>query len=162
THPPLLGHAHQRVVHRHVAVGMVLSEHLADHGGALLVTRTGGHAGIQHRPENAPLRRFQSVAHVRQRAADDHAHRVVHVGRAHLLLELDRMDAAGFEHCHQILTPSLPAPTWGVIDIATAPLTSLRVALSAAAIAFTIASASERPCAITTSPATPSIKAPPV
>ncbi len=38
--------------------------------------------------------RLQPVAHVGQRARDDHAHRVVEEARAHLLLELTLLDAA--------------------------------------------------------------------
>ena len=34
--------------------------------------------------------RLEAVAHVGQRARDDHAHRVVDVGGAHLVLDRDR------------------------------------------------------------------------
>ena len=40
---------------------------------------------------------LEAVAHVGQRAADDDGHRVVEVARAHLLLELARLDPAGAE-----------------------------------------------------------------
>ena len=99
-HHPRLGKADERVVDRRVTVRVVLAENLTDDRGALLVASPGGHAGVEHRPEDAALRRLQPVANVRQRAADDHAHRVVHVGRAHLRLEFDGMDLAGLEHRH--------------------------------------------------------------
>ncbi len=38
---------------------------------------------------------LEPVAHVRQRARDDDVHRVAEEARAHLLLELARLDAAG-------------------------------------------------------------------
>ena len=52
---------------------------------------------------------LEAVADVRQRAADDDAHRVVEVARAHLLLELARLDAAGAQRLYDIRHPSLPA-----------------------------------------------------
>src|ERR1019366_1870222 len=140
-----------------VAVGMVLAEDLTDHRGALLVARPGGHPGVEHCPEDAALRRLETVANVRERAADDHAHRVVHVGRAHLGLEFDGMDLAGLEHRHYAGTSAglLTAP-------AITLLTPCSAARAATRIAFIVASASDRPCAMTTSPATPSRSAPPV
>ena len=157
-HHPRLREPHQRVVDGGVAVGMVLAEHFADDRRALLVARTGGHPGVEHRPENPSLRGFEPVADVGQRAADDDAHRVVHVGRAHLRLELDRVDLSGFEHRHGYTLTSERVRTAPAMT----PLTPWSAARAATRIAFIVASASERPCAITTSPATPSRSAPPV
>ena len=64
-HHPRLGQAHERVVDRRVAVRVVLPEHLTDDRRALLIARPGGHARVEHRPEDAALRRFQSVPDVR-------------------------------------------------------------------------------------------------
>jgi hypothetical protein len=50
-----------------------------------------------HRVEHAAVHRLQAVAHVGEGPADDHAHRVVEVGRAHLLLEAARLDVAAGE-----------------------------------------------------------------
>ena len=36
------------------------------------------------------MHRFEAVAHIGQRAAHDHAHGVIKVGRAHLLFETNR------------------------------------------------------------------------
>ena len=47
---------------------------------------------LVHRIEDAPVHRLQAVAHVRQRAADDHAHGVIEIGAAHLLDDRDRID----------------------------------------------------------------------
>ena len=52
-------------------------------------------AELVHRVEHAAVDRLEAVADVGQRPADDHAHRVVEVRRAHLLLELARLDVAG-------------------------------------------------------------------
>ena len=47
-----------------------------------------------HREQHAPVHRLQAVAHVGQRAPDDHAHRVIEVRPAHLLFEVDGEDFA--------------------------------------------------------------------
>ena len=66
---------------------MILTQHLADDPGGLAMRLIGPHPQIVHRIENPPLHRLQSVARVRQRAGDDHAHRVVEIRRTHLLDE---------------------------------------------------------------------------
>ena len=45
---------------------------------------------LPHSEEDAAVDRLEAVAHVRQGAADDHAHRVVEVGALQLLLDGDR------------------------------------------------------------------------
>jgi hypothetical protein len=75
-------------------VRVVRPHHVADDPRALLVRPVRLHAGLVHPVEDAAVDRLEPVAHVRQRARDDHAHRVVEEARAHLLLELARLDAA--------------------------------------------------------------------
>ena len=84
----------ERVVDRGVAVRVVRAHHLADDARGLLVRPVRLHPGLVHAVEHAPVHRLEPVAHVGQRARDDHAHRVVQEARAHLLLELARLDAA--------------------------------------------------------------------
>ena len=84
----------ERVVDRGVAVRVVGAHHLADDPRALLVRPVRLHAGLVHRVEHAAVHRLQPVAHVRERARDDHRHRVVEEARAHLLLELAALDPA--------------------------------------------------------------------
>jgi hypothetical protein len=91
----LLRHAHERVVDRGVAVGVVLAHHLADDEGALAVRPGGLQRQVVHRVEHAAMDRLEPVADVGQRAADDHAHRVIEIGRAHLLREVALLDPAG-------------------------------------------------------------------
>ena len=74
---------------------VVLTHHLADDEGALAVRAVRLQAEVVHRVEDAAVDRLEAVADVGQRAADDHAHRVVEVGGAHLLLELALLDVAG-------------------------------------------------------------------
>jgi len=73
----ILRHADQRVVERDVAVRVVLAEHVADDGGALLERAAGVQPQLVHRVEDAAVHGLQAVAHFGQRARDDHAHRVV-------------------------------------------------------------------------------------
>ncbi len=73
----VLHHAHQRVVQRHVAVRVVLAEHVADDGRALFVGTAGHQAQLVHRVEDAAVDRLQAVAHIGQRALHDDAHRIV-------------------------------------------------------------------------------------
>ncbi len=65
SHRERLRHADHRVVARRVAVGMELAEHVADDGRALAMfdVRVEVQDGI-HRVEDAPLHRFEAVAHV--------------------------------------------------------------------------------------------------
>src|SRR5690606_8448389 len=104
-------HPHERVVYGHVAVRMVLAEHIANDGRALLVWPGRRESRLQHRVENAPMDRLEAVAHVRQRALHDHAHRVVEEGFAHLLLDQAGQNALPpCCHCHLLLrSDSSPA-----------------------------------------------------
>ena len=86
---PLLRQAHQRVVDRRVAVRVVLLQHLADHAGALRVALVVVQPLGVHRVEDAAVHRLQAVAHVGERAADDHRHRVVEIRLAHLVFDVD-------------------------------------------------------------------------
>ncbi len=91
-HGELLGHAHHRLVHGVVAVGVVLAQHFAHDSGRLPVGGAGAYAHVMHGVEDAALHRLQAVPHVRQRPGDDDRHGVVEVGGAHLLLDLDGTD----------------------------------------------------------------------
>ena len=64
---------------------------------------------VVHREEHAPMHGLEAVADVRKRTADDDAHRVVEVARAHLVLELTQFNASvAIERRH--LTPFCPTP----------------------------------------------------
>ena len=97
----VLRHADQRIVHRGVAVRVIFADHVADHAGRLLVRPVPVVAEILHGVQHAPMHGLEAVAHVRQGAADDDAHRVVHVGLPHFLLDVDRRQGAGSGRvCH--------------------------------------------------------------
>ena len=102
-HRELLRHAHERVVDGRVPMRVVLAHDLADDQRALRVGAGGAEPELVHRVEHAAMHGLQAVAHVGQRTADDHRHRVVEVGGAHLLLERARFDVAArkrVRRCH--------------------------------------------------------------
>ena len=103
---PVLGHAHHGVVHAAVPVRVVLPEHLTHDPGALLVRTVAEHAQLLHAEQHPPVHRLQTVAHVGQGPAHDHRHRIVDVGGAHLVLDVDRNDPLSCCFCHvcQIVT----------------------------------------------------------
>ena len=88
-HGEVLRHAHQRLVGGVVAVRMVFAEDVADHARAFHVRPVPHVVRLEHREEHPAVHRLQPVAHVRQRAPHDHAHRVIEVGAAHLLFQAD-------------------------------------------------------------------------
>src|SRR5690606_6195866 len=67
-----------------------LTDDVADYASRLLVRLVVVVAELAHRVQHAAVHRLQPVPHVRQRAAHDHAHRVIEVGLPHLVLEIDR------------------------------------------------------------------------
>src|SRR5260370_173916 len=73
-----------------LAGGVVLANHVAHAARGFLVGTVGAVAALPHAEEHAPVHRLQTVAHVGQRAADDHAHRVIEVAALHLLFDVDR------------------------------------------------------------------------
>ena len=93
-HRKRLRQAHQRVIHRKVSMRMVLAHDFADDAGALARGLVRLQAHLLHGVENAPMHGLQSVAHVGQRAADDHRHRIVEIRPPHLLFNVDRLNVA--------------------------------------------------------------------
>jgi len=86
----ILRHAHQGVVDRGVAVGMVLTHGFADHAGALDVRAVPHVVHFMHREQDAAVHWLQAIARIRQGAPDDHAHGVIEVALAHLFFEGNR------------------------------------------------------------------------
>ena len=98
------------VVDRARVVGVVLAHHVAGHASALDVRPVGLVPGVVHRPQDPAVHGLETVADIRQRAPDDHAHRVVEVARAHLLLELARLDASCAERLYDIRHRGISRP----------------------------------------------------
>ena len=90
----VLRHAHDGVVHRRVAVRMVLADDVADDAGRLLVRPVPVVVEVVHRVQYAAMHRLEAVARVRQGARDDDGHGVVHEGLPHLVFDRDRNSIA--------------------------------------------------------------------
>src|SRR5690606_4701592 len=88
----ILRHAHQRHVDRLVAMGMVLTDHVAHDARGFAVGLVVLVALLVHRIEDAPMHGLQPVAHVRKRARHDHAHRIVEIRLAHFVGDRDQVD----------------------------------------------------------------------
>ena len=91
-HVEILRQANERVVDGRVAVRMVFAEDFADDLRALAVGLRRREAQLVHAEENAPVHGLQAVAHVRQRPADDYAHRVIEVRLLHFRFDIDRRE----------------------------------------------------------------------
>ena len=87
-----LHHAHHRVVHRGVTVRVVLTEHVTDHGRALLVRPARPEAELAHRVEDAAVHGLQAVPYVREGALHDDAHRIVDERLPHLVFDQPLQD----------------------------------------------------------------------
>ncbi len=98
-HRERLGHAHQGVVGRDIAVRMIFTEHVADDARAFHVGAGRDVIALVHREQDAAMHGLQPVAHVGQRTPDDHAHRIVEIRLPHLVFEIDVQYFAGdFSH----------------------------------------------------------------
>ena len=75
---------------------VILAQHLADDTGGFLIGGVGADAHIVHGIQDAPVDRLEPVARIRQGARHDHAHGVIQVGGAHLLVDIHLLDVADF------------------------------------------------------------------
>ncbi|OQC41772.1 MAG: hypothetical protein BWX64_00674 [Acidobacteria bacterium ADurb.Bin051] len=109
-HREVLRHPHHGVVDRGVAMRVVLAHDVADDARGLLVRLAGGVARLPHPVEHPPVHRLEAVAHVGQRPAHDHAHRVIEVAALHLLFDVDRDRPLERKHRLLIAHPKNPFP----------------------------------------------------
>ena len=93
-HGEPLRQADHGVVHRGVAVGMVLTDNLADRPSGLLMRAVGEDAALVHCVEDAAVNGLQAVANVRQGARGDDRHGVLDEGLLHLAAELADLQGA--------------------------------------------------------------------
>ena len=92
THGEILGHTHDGFVDRRIAVGVILTDDVTHDAGGLLVGGTVGVTQLSHGEQYASVYRFEAIAHVGQSPADNDAHRIVDIGRTHLLFDRDGLD----------------------------------------------------------------------
>ena len=98
-HGEILRHAHQRVVHRLVAVRVIFTDDVADHARRLAIRLVPLVAVLVHRIEDAPVHGLEPVARIGQRARHDHAHGVIEVALLHLLGDRNRANVGGAAVC---------------------------------------------------------------
>ena len=77
-------------------MGVELTHHVADDAGGLAVRPGPVVAAHAHGVENAPVHRFQAVAHVGDGPRHDHAHRVIEVGALHFVFNGNERDVVAF------------------------------------------------------------------
>ncbi len=92
-HVPLLGHAHQGTVDRRVAVGVILTQHLADDARALLVRLCRNVIDAHHAVQDAAVDGLETITHIREGTSHDDGHRIIDVRGLHLLLNVDFHDS---------------------------------------------------------------------
>jgi hypothetical protein len=89
-HRPVLRHARERVIDRHVAVRVIIAHRIADDLGRLPVGAPRNESTFLAGPQNPPVNRLQAVAHIGKRARDDDRHGIIEIARLHLVNDVDR------------------------------------------------------------------------
>ena len=92
-HRPVLRHADQRIIDRGIAVRVVFTHHVGDGARGFHIFAVPMITALVRSVENAPMNGFEAIANIRQRPADDDAHRVIEIGALHLLDNGDWLDA---------------------------------------------------------------------
>lgn len=73
-------------------MGMESAEHIADRGGAFAVGFIRREALCEHRVEDTPMDRLETVSDIRECAVCDDAHRVIDERFFHLFFKINRDD----------------------------------------------------------------------
>ena len=88
-HGKVLGHAHQGVVHRRVAVGVIFTDNVTDYTGRLFVGLVVVVFQLAHGEENAAVHGLEAIPHVRQGASHDDAHGIIQIRAPYFLFYAD-------------------------------------------------------------------------
>ena len=94
THSPILCHTYHSLINRTITVGVELTQHITHDTRRL----TGRLIRIEikfgtHIVQNTTMNRLQTITHIGQCTRNDNRHRVVDIGRLHLLFDIDRDDS---------------------------------------------------------------------
>ena len=93
SHHPVLSHADERGINRPFAVRVIVTAGVAADFRALHPVRVRTEVQIAHRDQDAPLRRLQTVAGIRESSRHDDRHGVLHVRVGHFLSNIVLLDA---------------------------------------------------------------------
>ena len=99
SHRPRLRHVDECRVNRCLAVRVIVAARVAADLGALAVMPTGREVQVVHREQDAALRRLEPVTRIRERARNNHRHRVVEERIFDLVRDVDGLDF--FAGCEQ-------------------------------------------------------------
>ena len=91
--------ANESVVDRAIAVRVQRAHHVADDFRALAKPRVRVDPLLPHREQDAPLHRFQPIAHIGERTRGDDRKRVVQITGLRGLVELDDRDVDAISGC---------------------------------------------------------------
>ena len=89
------------VIDRHIAVRVIVAEHVAHDDGRFAEFRRGSQTLFMHGVQDAAMHRLQPVAHVGQGAGRDDGHGVVQVRLAHLGRDVAVDDAERYVARHR-------------------------------------------------------------
>jgi hypothetical protein len=89
-------------IDRIVGMRVIFTDNITDHTGRFAIGLVMLVTLLVHRKEDAAMHGLEPVAHVGQRPAHDHAHRVIEVGFAHLVGYRDRVDV-GRQHAARVI-----------------------------------------------------------
>ena len=98
THSPGLRHSHDGAVNGRVAMRMIFTHYLSDCIGGLFMGFVGGVAHFIHSEQHAAVNGLHTVAHIREGTGYNHRHRIVDVGRFHLVFNIDLDNTIFFQH----------------------------------------------------------------
>ncbi|MBA7542557.1 hypothetical protein ES705_34880 [subsurface metagenome] len=71
---------------------VILTQHLTNNAGALLMRARMVNPHIIHSIKDAPVYRFQSVPHIRQGTGSDNTHSIGKIRALHLIFNIYRFD----------------------------------------------------------------------
>ncbi len=86
-HGKILGHADNGVIHRRVAVGMILTNDITHHTGGFLIRFIPVVVQLTHGKKHPAMNRFEAIPDIGKGPADDDAHGIFEIGLLHLLLD---------------------------------------------------------------------------
>ena len=97
TQGEILGQAHQRLVNREVAMGMIFADDVAHDAGAFLETGSGIEAQQPHGMHQPAMHRLEPVAHIRQGALGDGGKGIGEIALGQRLGQRLGTDVVGFD-----------------------------------------------------------------
>ena len=80
-----LRHAHDGLIHGRIAMRVVFTDYIADYAGGFFICAVPVVFQLVHGVEHAAVHGLQAVAHIGQRAPNNHGHGVIQIGFFHFV-----------------------------------------------------------------------------